>query len=214
MRLAVQEPDQVTNTISEVSEVPAPVWNGLYQRGRIPWRSSGLSEVSRRLLRTYAAGPKLLEIGCGSGDDANQIRKLGFDYLGIDVSDAAIRGAKASYASENIHFTRTNFFRWSSAGSFNAIYEKGVFHGLAGVRRRNTFVRRAATLLCSKGIWVTVCGSADYRRKDFTHGAIYLRDLIGPAEIYFEALEVVKAPYGLADKNHEFEAWHGAFRRR
>jgi SAM-dependent methyltransferase len=142
------------------------------------------------------------------------IAKSGFDYFGIDISDTAIRDAKDSYSSKPIHFARVDFFRWSIIDSFDVVYEKGVFHGLAGVRRRNAFVRRVATLLRPKGIWITVCGSADHRRKDFSHGAIYLRDLIGPAEIYFEVLEVVKAPYGLADKEHEFDAWHAAFRRR
>jgi len=197
-----------------VSEAPAPVWNSLYQRGKIPWRSSGLSQVTRRLLKTYAAGPKLLEVGCGVGDDAGMIAKAGFDYFGIDISDTAIGDAKDSYSSKSIHFARVDFFRWSAIDSFDVVYEKGVFHGLAGVRRRNAFVRRVATLLRPEGIWITVCGSADHRRKDFSHGAIYLRDLIGPAEIYFEVLEVVKAPYGLADKEHEFDAWHAAFRRR
>ncbi len=197
-----------------MSEVPAPVWDGLYQREKIPWRSSGLPKVTRRLLKTYAVGTKLFEVGCGVGDDANEIGKLGFDYFGLDISDAAIRDAKARYISKSLHFTRANFFRWSTDDSFDVIYEKGIFHGLAGVRRRNTFVRRAATLLRPQGIWITVSGSADHRRKDFSHGAIYLRDLIGPAEIYFEVLEVVKAPYGLADKDYEFNAWHAAFRRR
>lgn len=205
---------QAANTKSHVGEAPAPVWNSLYQRGKIPWRSSGLSKVTRRLLKNYSGGTKLVEVGCGVGDDANEIGKLGFDYFGLDISDAAIRDAKARYISRTLHFARADFFCWSAADSFDVVYEKGIFHGLAGVRRRNTFVRRAATLLRPQGIWISVCGSADHRRKDFSHGAIYLRDLIAPAEIYFEVLEVVKAPYGLVDKEHEFDAWHAAFRRR
>jgi hypothetical protein len=111
-------------------------------------------------------------------------------------------------------FSSADFFRWSAKEAFGVIYEKGFFHGLRGVRRRNMFIRRAASLLGPKGIWLSVCGAADHRRLDFHHGAIYLRDLIGPAEIYFEVLEVVKANYGLADRHHEFGAWHAVFRRR
>jgi cyclopropane fatty-acyl-phospholipid synthase-like methyltransferase len=197
-----------------VSEAPALIWDDLYRRGKIPWRSSGLSEVARRLLKTYAAGPKLLEVGCGLGDDADGLIEAGFDYLGLDISTAAVGDADKRYSSESPQFARADFFHWAPADLFDVVYEKGVFHGLAGSRRRNTFVRRVAAMLPPGGIWVTVCGSADRRRADFTHGAIYLRDLIGPAELYFEVLEVVKAPYGLADKDHEFDAWHGAFRCR
>jgi len=166
------------------------------------------------MLTSYAVGPRLLEIGCGDAADACRLSEIGFEYLGLDISEAAIHAAKGRCSSESVGFECADFFRWSSAEPFDAVYDKGVFHGLAGVRRRNTFVRRVATLLRPTGIWVTVCGSADRRRKDISHGAIYLRDLIGPAEIYFEVLEVLKAPYGLADKDHEFDAWYGAFRRR
>lgn len=190
------------------------MWDSLYQQGKIPWRSSGLTSTTRRLLTSYDAGTRLVEIGSGTGEDAGAIAELGFEYLGLDISDAAISGAKLRYVSTRVQFTQGDFFRWSPDTSFDVLYEKGFFHGLAGVRRRNTFVRRAATMLRSKGIWLTVCGSADHRREDFCHGAIYLRDLVEPAEIYFEVLEIIKAPYGLADQDHEFDAWHGVFRRR
>jgi len=196
------------------SEAPASVWDNLYHLGKIPWRSAGLSVTTRRLLTSYAAGLRILEVGCGVGDDAEAIAEIGFDYLGLDISEAAIHEATSRCTSRTLHFECADFFRWSVDMSFDVIYEKGLFHGLGGVRRRNTFVRRAATLLNHKGIWVTVCGSADQRRVDFCHGAIYLRDLIGPAEIYFEVLEVVKADYGLADRDRDFNAWHAVFRRR
>jgi 2-polyprenyl-3-methyl-5-hydroxy-6-metoxy-1,4-benzoquinol methylase len=205
---------QVTGMKSLVSEAPSPVWDSLYRQGKTPWRSIGLSDTTRQLLKSYATGSKFLEIGCGVGDDAGQIAKMGFDYHGLDISESAIKAAKSRYLSKRFHFTSANFFRWSAKTSFDVVYEKGVFHGLGGVRRRNTFLRRVATLLRPKGIWITVCGSADHRRTDFCHGAIYLRDLIGPAEIYFEVLEVVKADYGLADQSHDFSAWHAAFCRR
>jgi SAM-dependent methyltransferase len=181
---------------------------------KIPWRSAGMSVTTRRLLASYAAGPKVLEVGCGIGDDAEAIAEMGFDYLGLDISEAAICKAKLRYTSKTIHFECADFLQWSVGKSFDVIYEKGLFHGLGGVRRRKIFIRRTATFLRPQGIWITVCGSADQRRADFCHGAIYLQDLVGPAEIYFEVLEVVKAAYGLADQDHDFNAWHAAFRRR
>lgn len=200
--------------VSADTEAPASVWDSSYARERTPWRSSGLSMITRRLLKTYASGRALLEIGCGNGDDSDSITRMGFTYLGIDISKTAIRYAKSRHHSNQVQFSPADFFRWSSKVSFDVVYEKGFFHGLAGVRRRNAFLRRVAASLNEKGIWTTVCGSADHRRDDFTHGAIYLRDLIGPAEIHFEILEVIKGPYGLTDKGHNFQAWYGVFRRR
>lgn len=196
-------------------EPRASLWNSHYEELNIPWRSGGVSKTTLTLLTRYKPHDrKLLEIGCGTGVDAPTLVKLGFEYFGIDFSKAAIRQAVNNQKRNGYNFSCADFFQWRAKEPFGVIYEKGFFHGLRGVRRRNTFVRRAASLLNSDGIWVTVCGAADHRRSDFNHGAIYLRDLIGPAEVYFEVLEVIKADYGLADRQHEFSAWHAVFRRR
>jgi len=191
------------------------LWNTHYKEVDIPWRSGGLSKTAAELLSRYSPEHRrLLEIGCGAGNDATALANLGFEYHGLDFSEAAISEAASQHGSPTFSFSCADFFHWTAREPFGAIYEKGFFHGLSGVRPRHTFIRRAASLLSPNGIWLTVCGAADHRRSDFSYGAIYLRDLIGPAEIYFEVLEVIKADYGLADRNHEFSAWHAAFRRR
>jgi SAM-dependent methyltransferase len=197
-----------------VNKVPAEIWDSLYRQDKIPWRSRGISIITRRFLEDYSHGRKLLEIGCGIGDDAENFVDLGFDYYGLDFSESAINKAKLRLSSKKFHFVCADAFRWATKSSFDVIYEKGFFHGLNGVRQRNIFVQRNAVLLQPKGIWISVCGSADYKREDFSHGAIYLRDLIAPAEIYFEVLEVVKGNYGLADSRYDFDAWYTIFRRR
>jgi SAM-dependent methyltransferase len=196
-------------------EPRASLWNSHYEELNIPWRSRGVSPTTLTLLTRYKPHDrKLLEIGCGTGIDATTFIEHEFEYCGLDFSEAAIRQAVNNHKRYSYNFSCADFFQWTSKEPFGVIYEKGFFHGLRGVRRRNTFVRRAASLLSPDGIWLTVCGAADHRRSDFNHPAIYLRDLIGPAEIYFEVLEVIKADYGLADRQHEFSAWHAVFRRR
>ena len=189
--------------------------NRHYDELNVPWRSGGVSGAALDLLARYKGERRrVLEIGCGTGDDAPGLLDFGLEYLGLDFSEAAVRQAASRHGSEVCRFVYADFFNWTSGEPFDIIYEKGVFHGLGGVRRRNVFVRRVASLLSPNGIWLSICGAADRRHPEFPHGAIYLRDLIGPAEIYFEVLEVVKAEYGLADRHHEFGAWHAAFRRR
>lgn len=195
-------------------EAHAAEWNYLYNRGAFPWRSGGITETTRRLLATYAQGPRLLEAGCGLGDDSAQLAEMGFDYLGVDIAATAVGSAAATHSGRGLRFLAADFFTFRSPPGFDVLYDKGFFHGLRGVRRRNVFLRRAAALLRPKGLWITVCGSADRMLDDFMHGAIFLRDLVSPAEVYFELLEIVKVPYGLAQTIHDFEAWHMACRRR
>ena len=191
-------------------EAPATTWDSCYAASSTPWRSAGLTDTAARLISDYSVGTLLLEIGCGDAPDHEALVALGFDYVGLDLSQEAVRALNAT----GVTAVCGDLFQYRPAGRFNVVYDKGFFHGLAGARRRDTAARRIASVLEDGGVWVTVCGSADRRRTDFSHGAIYLRDLIGPAEIYFEALEVVKRPYGLLDTHHEFDAWHAAFRRR
>lgn len=195
------------------AEAPPSVWNSLYDDERTPWRSGGLTTIARQLLSKYAVGRRLLEIGCGTGSDAVSIARMGFDYSGLDISDVAIQCAKKRNLRKPLSFNCADFFQWSNEEPFDVIYEKGFFHGLAGRRRRNNFVRRVAAQLAPTGIWISVCGAADQKHEHFSRGAIYLRDLIEPAEVYFEVLEIVKDNYGLADPSKDFPAWYSALRR-
>lgn len=195
-------------------EASSATWDHHYAVGTTPWRSSGLSPITRRMLEQYATGLDALEIGCGTGVDSRGFAKLKFNYQGIDASSVAIDEARARYHAARSRFLCMDFFGHSSLNTFDVVYDKGVFHGLAGARRRTMFIRRVAIHLRPKGIWTTVCGSADKRDPDFPRGALYLRDLVGPAEVYFEIIEIVKAPYGLEDASHDFDAWYAVFRRR
>lgn len=195
------------------SDASLKIWDSVYAKRKFPWRSGGLGKLTLHLLANHTRGKRLLEIGCGTGDDSVAIVESGFAYHGLDFSPVAIRSAKRHVRHKNITFTCADFFEWLPAEPFDVIYEKGFFHGLAGARRRNTFVRRVASQLEPNGLWVSVCGAADEKHDRFPHGAIYLRDLVGPAQVYFEILEIIKGRYGLADESRDFQAWYSAFRR-
>ncbi len=188
------------------------IWDSYYKQGSIPWQSVGFSKIVKKYLATYATGKSLLEIGCGSGQDAKMFLEAGFRYKGIDISKEAIRLARQHNTKNKGIFSSTDFSTWHSSKRFSVVYDKGVFHNLAGPKHRSDFVRRVASILAPGGIWITVCGSADNFDPKVPHGAIFLQHVIEPAELYFEALEVIKAPYESMGGN--FDAWYCVFRRR
>jgi SAM-dependent methyltransferase len=195
-------------------EASAAEWDNHYDRGQVSWQSSGLSPHVKKYLERYAIGAELLEIGCGTGEDTKDLLSLGYQYCGLDLSAQATALAKSAHLEGNSLFITADFFRWQTSRKFSVIYDKGTFHNLSGPERRLEFAKRAADLLKHAGIWVTVCGSADNYDLKVPHGAIFLQHLIAPVETYFEALEVIKAPYGTAQKSLDFPAWHCVFRRR
>src|SRR3989344_825531 len=145
---------------SDRKEAGASVWDEFYKKRRIPWKISGLHKVTARYLKQYSLGKTVLEIGCGTGEDARGFENLGFKYQGIDISKEGVLLAKEK-DGEKTALVTADFFRWRSPKKFSVVYDKGVFHNLGGVRRRSTFARRVATILQPGGIWITVCGSAD-----------------------------------------------------
>lgn len=195
------------------TEADTREWNSKYHNQQTPWRSQGINNITKDLLVKYSCFGKLLEIGCGCGDDAPELNELGFDYFGIDISDSAISQAEKMAHSE-CRFTTHDFFEWSPQAPFDVVYDKGVYHGLGGKNRRTKFSEKVALTLKPGGLWISICGAADTRREDFSHGSIYLSDYVSIVENSFEILNVQKSTYGLLDPSNDFTAWYIAARRR
>jgi len=155
----------------------------------------------------------LLEVGCGVGDDAKDIVALGFDYDGIDISGVATARASKSLKSEAANFFPEHFLTSHPAKKYSIIYDKGVFHNQQGTRYRELFARRVAQTLDEGGMWITVCGAAEYPGTPTFHPALYLTHLVRPIEPYFEILEIIKGQYGVRKPAQDFKAWFGLFRR-
>jgi SAM-dependent methyltransferase len=188
-------------------------WNQYYQKNTIPWESNGLSDTTRRFLDRYASGDKLLEIGCGNGADSAELASKGLQYVGIDISKEGITQAQ-SRQIPGATFTVEDIEEYVPDTQFNIVYDKGVFHNLPGPAVREVFAQKVRTLLAPNGIWITVCGSGDHYNPKEPHGAVFLQHIITPIELYFEVLEVVKAPYGIQKPHPDFLAWYCVFRKR
>lgn len=189
-------------------------WEGNYRNARTPWRSRGLSTTTLEQLMHHGKPGKVVEVGCGQGDDAAGFRSAGYSYVGIDFSPSAIEAARGNHRAREAQFICGDFLEWVPNEPVSVVYDKGFFHGLQGEVPRVQFVFHVASMLARDGIWLTVCGCADGRSRSMSHGAVYLRHLIEPAELYFEVLEVRREDYGLRTTDFRFDAWYGAFRRR
>lgn len=68
-------------------------------------------------------GRKALVVGCGLGDDAEYLHKLGFDVTAFDISETAIKWARKLYPE--IHFEVADLFQPFRAwlGAFDFVLE-------------------------------------------------------------------------------------------
>lgn len=93
--------------------------------------------LERYLSKSHDGTPlrcrKVLDAGCGSGEFSVFIKELGFDVVGIDVSQTAIERAKQSYPGNNFHRLSLEGRLPFSDGEFDAIWSTEVLEHLFDV---------------------------------------------------------------------------------
>ena len=156
----------------------------LYQRNHTPWE---LHRPDRNLIDMVQNVPvpagHSLDIGCGTGDNAIWLAEQGFTSTGCDVTSLAIHQAmdKAEKAKQKCTFMVLDFLEDEVKGApFSFLFDRGCFHSFASSEERKRFSRKAASILQTDGLWLSLTGNADE-----------LRDSPGPPQL--SALQIVSA---------------------
>jgi len=116
----------------------------------------------RRILDRTPPDAKILDLGCGNGELAQELLKQGYrgNYLGLDFSQSLLDVAKNSAGSaSNITFAHTDFAdtSWDNilpADSFDLIFSFAVFHHLPGENLRRSMVNKIAQRLDANGKFI------------------------------------------------------------
>jgi ubiquinone/menaquinone biosynthesis C-methylase UbiE len=96
-------------------------YNGFYEKDDFRYYPKN---ISLKLLKTLSStcetkkGGKILDLGCGTGFYTELFRNMGFDSLGIDISQTAINKAKEKYPDS----------KFEVADALNLSYEKKSFN--------------------------------------------------------------------------------------
>jgi len=137
-------------------------WDGFYEdRARACPFFVDLPDES--LARWVEQGPlrpgKALDLGCGNGRNAVFLARSGFVVDGVDYSQRAIDWATERAAAAGVavqwHCRSANDFE-CVPGSYDLVYESGLFHHLAPHRRRN-YVERVVAALKPGGWFGMTC---------------------------------------------------------
>jgi SAM-dependent methyltransferase len=90
-------------------------------------------------------GKKALVIGCGLGDDAEQLAAWGFETTAFDISEAAIRTAKKRFPKSEVNYYVADLFQppagWKRA--FDFVFEANTVQALP-VKVRSEAIRKIA----------------------------------------------------------------------
>jgi SAM-dependent methyltransferase len=102
-----------------------------YRNGTPPWEIGRAQPAIVRLAEQGAISGSVLDLGCGTGDNALYLSSVGLDVTGIDASPTAIERAKAKAAERGINATFIEGDALDLAAIlriFDVVIDCGLFH--------------------------------------------------------------------------------------
>jgi cyclopropane fatty-acyl-phospholipid synthase-like methyltransferase len=130
-------------------------------RGTPPWDIGRPQKEFIDLVRHGEITGSVLDIGCGSGDNALFFAQEGFDVWGIDSSSLAIQKAreKSQQRGLPVHFQILNARELAKLNrTFDTATDSGLFHTLSD-DDRPLFVKSLAAVLSPHGTYFMLCFS-------------------------------------------------------
>ena len=130
-------------------------------RGTPPWDIGRPQKEFTELVRHGEITGSVLDIGCGSGDNALFFAQEGFDVWGIDASPLAVQKAQEKGAQRglSVHFLVLNALELTKLNrTFDTATDSGLFHTLSD-DDRPLFVKNLAAILSPTGNYFMLCFS-------------------------------------------------------
>ena len=129
--------------------------------GAIPWANLTVNHNLVSWLehkKLQGAGKTALVVGCGLGDDAEAIAKLGFEVIGFDVSPTAIAWCEQRFPNSAVNYLVDDLLNPQviSDRTFDFIFESYTLQALpASVRPQG--MKSLSQLLAPQGTLLTIC---------------------------------------------------------
>ncbi len=126
----------------------------------IPWTDlkpnpNLITWLDRELL--LSQGKTALVIGCGLGDDAEELAKRGFDTMAFDISRTAISWCQRRFPSSSVSYLEADLFRAPAAWQkeFDFVLESYTLQVLPPALRREA-IRHIASFVAPNGIMLVI----------------------------------------------------------
>lgn len=113
---------------------PLSFFNSVYQN-TAPWDIGAPQPAMTALLEKYPPRGPILDVGCGSGDLAIHLANLGYETVGIDFVESAIRNAESKadvlppQTAKRLSFQVADALKPSRLQrKFGAVVDSGFYH--------------------------------------------------------------------------------------
>lgn len=188
-----------------------------YQTGDTPW-DHGM--VDNNLIDVVAKNVislcRVLDIGCGSGENAIWLSQQGFDVVACDLSPTAIQKAKDKLqaAHAEVRFLVADFLSDPVPDApFGFVFDRGCLHCMDDADQRRSFVEKVYGLLEEGGHWLSLIGNADEAKREMGPPQLTASELVSSVEAHFEILSLSSGHFG-SDQESPPRAWICLMRKR
>lgn len=126
----------------------------------MPWYEEKLDhDIENELKSNPLNSGNFLDLGTGSGTQAIQLSKIGFQVTGTDISNSAIE--KARKLSDNVNFVVDDILNSNLSDSkFDFIFDRGVFHVFEN-DQRTRYLSQIKRILNDDGVLFLKCMSKE-----------------------------------------------------
>ena len=138
-------------------------WDASYRDGPAPWDIGRPQPAVVRLTSEGAFAGAVLDVGCGTGDNALHIASAGPSVVGVDVADTALRIARdrARGRGVEVEFTTADALRLDRLDrTFDSVLDCGLLHTFDGDERLR-YVASLASTTRQDGTLYVLCFSDD-----------------------------------------------------
>ena len=138
-------------------------WDASYRDGPAPWEIDRPQPAVVRLTSEGAFAGAVLDVGCGTGDNALHIASAGPSVVGVDVADTALRIARdrARDRGVEVEFTTADALRLDRLDrTFDSVLDCGLLHTFDGDERLR-YVASLASTTRQDGTLYVLCFSDD-----------------------------------------------------
>jgi methyl halide transferase len=188
-----------------------------YKSGETPW---DVGRPDFNLIEVVTQKPilscKVLDIGCGTGDNSIWLAQNSFQVTGTDTSDIAIEKAKEKASKANIEcdFMLADFLKNKIEDApFVFVFDRGCFHSFSSENNRSGFAQNVATHLEDDGLWLTIAGNADEHRQGPGPPQRTAGDIVLAVEPYFKVLSLTSSHFG-SNRPNPPRAWRCLMQKR
>ena len=192
-------------------------WDNYYKETKIeelPWFTKKIDsdledEIKSRNLRKG----RFLDLGTGDGTQARELDGLGFVVTGTDISQTAINNAKKitpeiTFLVDDIMDTKL------SPGSFDYIFDRGVFH-LFDEPFRKQFAGQIKQILDDDGVYFLKCMSIE--QEEFTDGGpnrLSKQEVLDAFNDDFDFEKIKPSGFESLNFDSDLKAWFAVLKKK